>query len=141
MGTQTSSDDKLIKGTCYINNTPLVDIINIGATHSFIDVDYVKRLGLVVSSMSGEMVIETPATGSVTTTLVCLNCPLLIFDKDFSIDLICLPLENLDVILGMKWLEFNHVYINCYNKSRRFFTPREEEEVGFLSTRELKKLL
>lgn len=38
MGTQTSSDDKLIKGICYINNTPLIDIINIGATHSFIDV-------------------------------------------------------------------------------------------------------
>ncbi|XP_050876161.1 uncharacterized protein LOC127079837 [Lathyrus oleraceus] len=51
------------------------------------------RLGLVVSSMSEEMVIETPAKGSVTTTSV------------------------------------------------RFLTPSEEEEVGFLSTRELKELL
>ncbi|XP_050919115.1 uncharacterized protein LOC127136621 [Lathyrus oleraceus] len=140
-GTQTSSDDRLIRGTCYINNIPLIVIIDTGDTHSFIVIDCVKRLGLVVSYMSGEVVIKTPAKGLETTTLVCLNCHLLIFDKDFSIDLICLPLENLDVILGMNWLEFNHVYINYYNKSVRFLTPSEEEEVGFLSTRELKELL
>ncbi|XP_050876686.1 uncharacterized protein LOC127080409 [Lathyrus oleraceus] len=140
-GTQTSSDDRLIRGIFYINNTSLIVIIDTGATHSFIVVDCVKRLGLVVSSMSGEMVIETPAKGSGTTTSVCLNYPLLIFDKDFSIDLICFPLENLDVILGMNWLEFNHVYINCYNKSVRFLTTGEEEEDAFLSTRELKELL
>lgn len=43
--------------------------------------------------------------------------------------------------LGMNWLEFNHVYINCYNKLVRFLTPGEEEEVGFLSTRDPKELL
>ena len=100
-GTQTSDDDRLIKGICYTNNTPLIAIINIGATHSFIVTDCVKRLDLVVSSMNGEMVIETPTKDSVTTTSVCLNNPLLIFDKDFGIDLIYLPSDNLDVILGM----------------------------------------
>lgn len=108
-GTQTSSDDRLIRGICYINNMPLIAIIDTGATHSFIVADCVKRLGLVVSSMNREMIIETPTKGLVTTTSVFLNYPLLIFDKDFNIDLICLPLENLDVILGMNWLEFNHV--------------------------------
>ncbi|XP_050890007.1 uncharacterized protein LOC127095346 [Lathyrus oleraceus] len=91
--------------------------------------------------MNGEMVIETPVKGPVTTTSVCLNCPLLILDKDFGIDLIFLPLENLDVILGMNWLEFNHVNINCYNKLVWFLTLGEEEEVGFLSARGLKELL
>ncbi|XP_050918901.1 uncharacterized protein LOC127136385 [Lathyrus oleraceus] len=100
-----------------------------------------NMLGLVLYSMSGEMVIETSAKGSVTTTSVCLNYPVLIFDKDFSVDLICLPLDNLYVILGMNWFEFNHVYINCYNKSVQFLTPGEEEEVSFLSTRELKEIL
>ncbi|XP_050896529.1 uncharacterized protein LOC127103304 [Lathyrus oleraceus] len=89
-GTQTSSDDMLIRGICYINNTPLIT----GATHSFIVVDCVKRLGPIVSYMGGEMVIETPIKDSVTTT-----------------------------------------------SSVRFLTPGEEEEVGFLSTRELKELL
>ncbi|XP_050890624.1 uncharacterized protein LOC127096044 [Lathyrus oleraceus] len=121
-GTQTSSDDRLIRGICYINNTPLISIINTGATHSFIDADCVKRLGLVVSYMSGEIVIETPA-------------------KDFSIDLMFFPLENLDVTLGMNWLEINHVHINWYNKSLEFTAPGEEEEASFLSSRDLKEIL
>ncbi|XP_050878328.1 uncharacterized protein LOC127082149 [Lathyrus oleraceus] len=56
---------RLIRGVCYINNIPLIAIIDTGATHSFIDANCVKRLGLVVSSMSGGMVIKTPAKGSV----------------------------------------------------------------------------
>ncbi|XP_058764601.1 uncharacterized protein LOC131638055 [Vicia villosa] len=44
-----------------------------------------KVLGLVLSAMDGEMVIDTPAKGSVTTSLVCLKCPVSIFDKDFLI--------------------------------------------------------
>ena len=45
-----------------------------------------EQLGLVMSSMNGEMVVETPAKGSVTTSLVCLKCPLSIFGRDFSVD-------------------------------------------------------
>ncbi|XP_050916802.1 uncharacterized protein LOC127131974 [Lathyrus oleraceus] len=139
MGTQTSSDDRLIRGICYFNITPLIAIIDTGATQSFIAAECVKRLGLVVFSMSGEMVIETPSKGSLTTTSVCFNCPMIIFDKDFGIDLICLPLDNLDVILGMKWLEFNHVHIHCYNKSMQFLTPGREEKASLSYTRELKR--
>ncbi|XP_050893328.1 uncharacterized protein LOC127099023 [Lathyrus oleraceus] len=32
-------------------------------------------------------------------------------------DLVCLPLMNLYVILGMNWLEFNHDHINYFNKT------------------------
>ncbi|XP_058774748.1 uncharacterized protein LOC131649018 [Vicia villosa] len=77
-------------------------------------------LGLVLSSMNGEMVVEVPAKGTVTTSLVCLRCPLSIFGRDSAVDLVCLPLSGLDVILGMNWLEYNYVHINCYNKSVRF---------------------
>lgn len=55
------------------------------------------------------MVIDTPTSGSMTTLLVFLNCPLTIFGKDFRIDLVCFLLSQLDVILGMNWLEFNHM--------------------------------
>ena len=33
------------------------------------------------------------------------------------IDLICLPLSQIDVILGMDWLSSNHVLLNCFDKS------------------------
>ncbi|XP_058741056.1 uncharacterized protein LOC131613399 [Vicia villosa] len=125
-GTQKANEDRIIRGTCFSNSTPLITIIDIGATHCFTSADCVEILGLMLSSMNREKVVDTPAKGSVTTFLVCLKCPLSIFDRDFVVDLVCLPLSGLDVILGTNWLEYNHVHINCYDKSVRFSTPKEE---------------
>ena len=138
---QTAAEDRLIRGTCFINSTPLITIIDIGATHSFIAADYAKKLSLVLSSMNREMVVDTPAKGSVTTSLVFSKCPFPIYDIDFVVDLVFLPLTVLDVILGMNWLEYNYVRINCYNKSVRFSTPDREEGVGFLSVKPLSELI
>ncbi|XP_058777181.1 uncharacterized protein LOC131651541 [Vicia villosa] len=110
-------------------------------THCFIVADCVKRLGLILSFMNGEMVIDTPAKGSVTTSLVHLKSPLSILHRDSVVDLICLPLSILDVILGMNWSEFNYVHINCYNKSVWFSNPDDEKEAEFLSTRKLNELM
>ncbi|XP_058783700.1 uncharacterized protein LOC131658420 [Vicia villosa] len=41
-GTQTTSEDALIRGTCIVNNTPLITIINTGATHWFISANCVE---------------------------------------------------------------------------------------------------
>lgn len=58
-GSQTTSFDRLTQGTCYVHNIPLITFIDIGATHSFIFTDCVKRLGLVVSTLSSGLVIDT----------------------------------------------------------------------------------
>lgn len=56
----------------------------------FISLDYAKRLDLNLSFMVGSVVIDTPDNGSLTTSLVCLKCPLTIYGKSFSMDLVCL---------------------------------------------------
>ena len=65
--------------------------------------------------MNGEMVVETPAKGLVTTSLM-------------------------DVILGMNWLEYNRVLINCFSKTVHFSSAEEESGAEFLSTKQLKQL-
>ena len=139
-GTQTVNEDRLIRGTCFFNSTPLIAIIDTGATHCFIAANCAYKLGLVMSSMNGGMVVETPAKGLVTTSLVCLKCPLSMFGRDFEVDLVCLPLSGMDVIFGMKWLEYNHVHINCFSKTMHFSSAEEESEAEFLTTKQLKQL-
>jgi len=51
---------------CFINSTPLIAIIDIGATHSFIASSCVECLGLVLTLVLRGMVIHTPANGLVT---------------------------------------------------------------------------
>ncbi|XP_020207494.1 uncharacterized protein LOC109792493 [Cajanus cajan] len=46
-----------------------------------------------------DLVVETLTNGPVTTSLVCLKYPLIVSDKQFLVDLICLALSQLDVIL------------------------------------------
>jgi hypothetical protein len=70
-----------------------------------------------------------------------LEMSLSMFGRDFAVDLVCLPLSGMDVILGMNWLEFNHVHINCFRKTVHFSSAEEEEEIEFLTTKQLKQLM
>ena len=73
----------MILGTCFIKDVELVSIIDIGATHSFISLECATKLELKLYDMNGSMVIDTPGSGYVTTTFVCLRCPLTIYSKSF----------------------------------------------------------
>ena len=44
------------------------------------------------------------------------NCPLLVHDKEFSVDLIALPFHEFDFILGMDWLSKHRVIVDCDKK-------------------------
>ncbi|XP_058752732.1 uncharacterized protein LOC131625914 [Vicia villosa] len=92
-------------------------------------------------SMDGSMVINIDASGFVTTTFMCSGCPLTIFDKSFVMDLVCLPLHQIDVIFGMNWLEFNYVHINCYNKTLRFPKFGDNGEQMLLSAKKVNECL
>ncbi|XP_058784199.1 uncharacterized protein LOC131658968 [Vicia villosa] len=101
-----------------------VAIIDTGGTHSFISVDCATMLGLQLSSMNGSM-----------------ECPLTIFDKSFVMDLVCLPLHQIDVIFGINWLEFNYIHINCYNKTLRFSKFGDNRELMLLTAKQVSECL
>lgn len=62
--------DNLIRVMCFIHSVVLITMIDIDATHLFIYLECVNKMKLEVPSMNGSMVIDTPASGSVTTSLV-----------------------------------------------------------------------
>ena len=98
---EASKSKDLIQGKCFINGIPFLVLFDSGATHSFISYSYVGKLKLSVSSLNKDLVVKTPTSGSVLTSNVCLNCPVEISGRTFLIDVICLPLSQIDVILGM----------------------------------------
>ncbi|XP_040869460.1 uncharacterized protein [Glycine max] len=63
------------------------------------------KLKLFVFSLNKDLVVETPTSGFVLTSDVCLNCSVEISGRIFLIDLICLPLSQIDVILVMTSLK------------------------------------
>nr|KYP34338.1 hypothetical protein KK1_044729 [Cajanus cajan] len=137
-GAEATQSEDLIQGMCFINGTPLIILYDSGATHSFISHACVSKLKLPISSLSFELIVETPTSGSVSTSDVCLKCPLSNDGRTFMVDLICLPLSQLDFILGMDCLSFNHVLLNCADKSIIFGEPVEKVSKDYLIANQVK---
>src|ERR1044072_3657455 len=119
-GTDAEDTNELIQGTCTIAETRLVVLFNSGATHSFIYVECVRRLGLPVVDLPYDLVVSTPATNSLVTSTACLQCPLIFEGITFLANLVCLELVQLDVILAMDWLAQHHVLLDCTSKKVMF---------------------
>ncbi|RDY09220.1 hypothetical protein CR513_06445, partial [Mucuna pruriens] len=97
--------------TCFIYSYPLIILFDSKVTNSFILHDCMSFLKLPVSSLKCDLIVDTPTNGLVTTSSVCLQCPLTIHNRKFLVDdLMCLPLTN-------------HVLINCLDTSIVFGKP------------------
>lgn len=58
-----------------------------------------ENIGLKVIPLSPPMVVTTTMDDVVETPLICENCLLSVNGRVFQIDLICLPLNKVDVLL------------------------------------------
>ncbi|XP_027905956.1 uncharacterized protein LOC114165566 [Vigna unguiculata] len=134
--TDAIQSGNLILDKCLLFNHSVLLLFDSGATHSFVSKECVSRLGLVVCDLGCDLTISTPASGQVSTNSVCVGCSIEVARRRFKVNLICLPLEGLNVILGMDWLSNNHVVIDCRQRSVIF--PKSEG-LTLISTREAQK--
>jgi len=85
-----------------------------------------------VSSLNKDPVVEIPTSGFVLTSNVCLNCFVEISGRTFLIDLICLPLSQINVIMSMEWLSYNHVLLNYFDKIMVFDDSKVSKDKMFI---------
>ncbi|XP_073221486.1 uncharacterized protein [Cicer arietinum] len=122
-GEETPSSSELIQGECLIAGKSLNVIYDSGATHSFISLDWVDSLQLTITTLPFDLVVTLPSTESVKCNTACLQCPLIVFDMRFNVDLICIPLKHVGVILGRDWFSSHYVLLDCARKSVIFPNP------------------
>ena len=126
-GAKVTESDNLIQGTCFIAGRCLKVLFDSGATHFFVSKLCVDDIGLPVRELHFELLVSTPVSEIVLTSVVCAECPIVVEGRRFKINLICIPLQGLDVILGMDWLSTNHILIDCGQK--RLVFPENEKSV------------
>ncbi|XP_027338015.1 uncharacterized protein LOC113851937 [Abrus precatorius] len=98
---KASQFEELIRDKCVVKGRLLDVLFDSGVTHSFVSMDCVKCLNLHVTELPYNVVVTTPTGKLVVTSWLCLGCFVMVHGRDFEVDLICLPLSQLDVILGM----------------------------------------
>ncbi|XP_047166592.1 uncharacterized protein LOC124835670, partial [Vigna umbellata] len=128
-GAEAARSGTLITSTCILFGKPCCVLYDSGATHSFISKACVEKLGLVESELQFDLVVSTPAAGGIRTSTICVRCPIEVEGRRFKVNLICLPLQDLEVILGMDWLATNRILIDC-GKKELVFPDEEEEELS-----------
>jgi hypothetical protein len=67
--------------------------------------------------------------GLISSTLVCLDCSIFLADETFVANLVVIPLESFDVILGMDWLSQYQAVISHFWKTMSLQAPSSREVI------------
>ena len=106
----------VIEGTFTLFDIDLYALIDPGSTHSYICMEQMSDKLSAVELLAYDMLVTSPLGHSVRVNRVYKNCPLMVHDREFSVDLIFLPFHEFDLILGMDLLSKHRAIVDCDKK-------------------------
>ena len=86
-------------------------LIDPGFTHSYICIEHFFDKMSSVEQLAYGMHVTSLLGHNVRVNRVSKNCPLVIHDREFSVDLIAFPFHKFDLILGRDWLSKHRAII------------------------------
>ncbi|NAW06106.1 hypothetical protein FGF99_24605, partial [Salmonella sp. gx-f8] len=114
---EVASSLDVITGTFTLYDTSVIALIDPGSTHSYICMNLVHSKTLPVESTEFVIRVSNPLGRFVLVDKVCKNCPLMFRDTCFLANLMLLPFDEFDIILGMDWLTLHDAIVNCKRKT------------------------
>ena len=106
----------VIVDTSTLFDIDLYALIDPGSTHSYICMEQMSDKLPTVELLDYDLLVTSPLGHSVRVNRVYKNCPLMVHDREFSVDLIVLPFHEFDLILGMDWLSKHWAIVDCDKK-------------------------
>jgi hypothetical protein len=107
-------DADVVYGMFLVNSIPASILFDSGASHSFITESFVEKHNLPKYPLKKMLHISSPR-GDMKATHSCLHVNLKIQGIDFSVNLVVLGSNGIDVILGCNWLKSCDGVIPCAN--------------------------
>ncbi|XP_052487958.1 uncharacterized protein LOC128041701 [Gossypium raimondii] len=114
---EDASAPDIITSTFSLYDTDVTTLIDPRYTHSYVCTNLVSNKSLPIESTEFVIKVSNPLGQYVLVDKVCKNCPLMTRGYYFPTDLMPLPFDEFDVILGMDWLTLNDVVVNCRRKT------------------------
>jgi hypothetical protein len=96
--------EEVLASTFFLNEHLVIILFDSRVSHDFISSTCAKKAMLFVVAIEAPYVISTPG-GRVDADQIAHKAPLELAGRVFSIDLIILRGQGLDVILGMSWMK------------------------------------
>ena len=108
---------EVITGIFFLYDIEIHALIDPGSTHSYVCMEIVFDKVPVMEKLAYDMHVTSPLGHSVSVNSVYRNCPIVIQAREFLVDLITLPFQEFDLILGMDWLTKHRAIVDCGQKT------------------------
>ena len=116
----------MVQGTIFIFHRLGKVLIDPGATHSFVNLNFMSEIDLKPIKLPYDLKVRTP-TGdqSLITKLIYKDCEIWVGEQKLLTDLMDLAIRKYDVILRMDWLAGYNAQLNCKTKTVELCIPGE----------------
>jgi hypothetical protein len=122
----------VVTGTVSINYFDAFTLFDSGTSFSFVSKAFVERTGISIQQV-GQSITINYAKGPISSNSVCPGCVVCLADEDFVANLVVIPLDVFDTILGMEWLSQYQAIISCFMKTISLHAP-SGRDVIFVGT-------
>ncbi|XP_027903697.1 uncharacterized protein LOC114163590 [Vigna unguiculata] len=127
-GVEAAGSSNLVMGRCMIVGKSLCVLYDFGATHSFVSIACVERLGLPVRELQCELVVSTTTYGLVRMSSLCAKCPVEVEGRRYKVNLICLPLQELEEKEGTSVIPVVHKFVDVFPDEVSGLPPNRKVE-------------
>ncbi|KAG8472758.1 hypothetical protein CXB51_034674 [Gossypium anomalum] len=132
---EDASSPDVITGTFSLYDINVIALIDPGSTYSYVCMKLVSSMNIPIENTEFMVRVSNPLGKCVIVDKVCKKCPLMIRGHYFLADLMLLPFDEFDVILGMDWLTLHDAIVNCKEnvielKSENGETLRVESDIS-----------
>jgi hypothetical protein len=121
---QAEYQSHMIEVEGMINNQTIAILIDLGASHSYIDPKMVESLQLPRSKHGKSWLVQLATGAKRKVNEMVKSCLIDMNGLNSKADLNILPLGSYDCLIGMDWLDQHHTLLDCQNKE---FTCLDEE--------------
>jgi hypothetical protein len=114
--------EEVLVGTFFLNEHPIIILINSGASHDFMSLTCAKKARLSLVASGAPYVISTPE-GLVDVNRIVQKVLLELSRTIFNNNLIILSGKGIDVKLGMKWMKMHSVVLDIVGRLVHMDSP------------------
>nr|GEU42404.1 putative reverse transcriptase domain-containing protein [Tanacetum cinerariifolium] len=115
-GSDASPNSNVITGTFLLNNHYAKILFDTGADRSFVYTTFSASIDITPTTLENHYDVELADGKIIGVNTIVHSCTLNFMNHHFNIDLMPVPLDSFDVIIGMDWLTKYHGVIICYEK-------------------------
>jgi energy-coupling factor transporter ATP-binding protein EcfA2 len=121
----TPDGEPVMMGTFFVANHPAIIRFDSGASHTFMRKTFVEKHCLPTVESKKGFVFQSPG-GQIFTKEVVFHVPMNLAGYEFPTNMIVIKGQDVDVILGMNWLDQNNAIINVDQRTIQLSHGQEE---------------